>query len=145
MKHKHCEVIKAWADGAEVQSFCTEDKKWITLASPFFWNPEHEYRIKPPAPKWPKTTLTERELDAHYDEVRPPYDFTYTTIANYALSHALETGQVVLPDSKLHIRIAEASAKWVSERVRSYGHNECADYIDNYPINFEKIIEGVKS
>ena len=55
MKHKHCELIKAWADGAEIQfkvqgSWCDiakNDPRWI---------PNGEYRIKPeekkPVVRW---------------------------------------------------------------------------------------------
>ena len=48
-KHKHAEVIKAWADGHTVQHYSAVNEKWIDL------NPEmrnwraddYEYRIKP--------------------------------------------------------------------------------------------------
>ena len=44
--HKHCEVIKAWADGAEIQAKSTVDGSWINCYSPTFAN-DVEYRIKP--------------------------------------------------------------------------------------------------
>ena len=44
--HKHCEVIKAWADGKEIQAKSTVDGSWINCYSPTFAN-DAEYRIKP--------------------------------------------------------------------------------------------------
>jgi len=42
--HKHCELIKAWADGApiEVYSYNT----WCTDLNPT-WREDRQYRIKP--------------------------------------------------------------------------------------------------
>ena len=48
--HKHAELIKAWADGAQiqVQSLLTFD--WHDVLNPD-WNPTYNYRIKPEEPK----------------------------------------------------------------------------------------------
>ena len=44
--HKHCEVIKAWADGAEVQTRRDAGEMWTGIE--FHCFSEHaEYRIKP--------------------------------------------------------------------------------------------------
>ena len=47
MKHKHCDVIKAWADGAVIQFRSPSDSKWevwkMTLNSPN-WLGDVEYR-----------------------------------------------------------------------------------------------------
>ena len=42
MKHKHCELIKAWADGAEIE-FKTQFG-WLLLSNPS-WNTSYKYRI----------------------------------------------------------------------------------------------------
>lgn len=42
--HKHAELIKAWADGAEIQFF---DKNWMDCVGNPNWNEWVEYRIKP--------------------------------------------------------------------------------------------------
>ena len=53
MKHKHCELIKAWADGAEIQVFqvgdtFTDDNWWRDVAGrDLTWHPEEVYRVKP--------------------------------------------------------------------------------------------------
>jgi hypothetical protein len=44
MKHKHCDVIKAWADGAEIE-FKDIFGKWRWIENPE-WNGCSEYRIK---------------------------------------------------------------------------------------------------
>ena len=43
--HKHAELIKAWADGAEIQYFDYEEG-WTTQEQPA-WYVDTEYRIKP--------------------------------------------------------------------------------------------------
>lgn len=42
--HKHAELIKAWADGAEIEKF--DGKTWREVKIPI-WYPNDEYRIKP--------------------------------------------------------------------------------------------------
>ena len=49
--HKHAEVIKAWADGHEIQYRMqgTARTEWIDSDTPT-WNETKEYRVKPTAP-----------------------------------------------------------------------------------------------
>jgi len=58
--HKHCEVIKAWADGAEIQY--REKGGWMKCNSPQ-WFEETEYRVKPP-------TIRYRVALLRYDDGR---------------------------------------------------------------------------
>lgn len=44
--HKHAELIKAWADGAEIE-YLNAVECWVTARVPA-WNVETEYRIKDP-------------------------------------------------------------------------------------------------
>lgn len=48
--HKHAALIKAWADGAEIQAkevgYFSKDSVWVTIKSPT-WYSEIQYRIKP--------------------------------------------------------------------------------------------------
>ena len=48
--HKHASLIKAWADGAEIQekiyNSVSEIYVWVDKALPR-WIPEYEYRVKP--------------------------------------------------------------------------------------------------
>jgi hypothetical protein len=59
MKHKWHKEIKAWADGAEIESRYIVDvefkelKEWGNDCSPFFDDDDKEFRIKP-QPKEPQ-------------------------------------------------------------------------------------------
>lgn len=44
--HVHAEVIKAWADGAEIEYQVEGDNHWWATDSPS-WSPRVSYRIKP--------------------------------------------------------------------------------------------------
>ena len=52
---KHAELIKAWADGAEIEIWSCND--WWHEAEPT-WNPKDKYRIKPEE----KKPFTHKEL-----------------------------------------------------------------------------------
>ena len=42
----HAEMIKAWADGYEIEVFIPEQDKWVDVAKPE-WFDNMEYRVKP--------------------------------------------------------------------------------------------------
>ena len=54
MKHKHAELIKAWADGAVIQQRWLHEE-WKDVINPR-WDRDFEYRIKPeekqPVVRW---------------------------------------------------------------------------------------------
>jgi hypothetical protein len=43
--HKHAELIKAWADGAEIQGK-NWNNEWVKVTD-ISWDPDFEYRVKP--------------------------------------------------------------------------------------------------
>lgn len=45
-RHKHADVIHAYAEGAEIQFRRDASERWVDMDSPCF-NPGFEYRIKP--------------------------------------------------------------------------------------------------
>ena len=45
MRHKHADLIYAWADGAQIQ-WKDRDGQWHDMGEPL-WSEKHEYRIKP--------------------------------------------------------------------------------------------------
>ena len=45
-QHKHAALIKAWADGAEIQYLGAAESGWMTVPNPT-WKGLGEYRIKP--------------------------------------------------------------------------------------------------
>jgi hypothetical protein len=44
--HKHAELIKAWADGAEIECWNDSNNKWCEIKMPV-WIDMTKYRIKP--------------------------------------------------------------------------------------------------
>jgi hypothetical protein len=58
--HKHAEVIKAWADGAEVQTRSDSYHDWYDIDLPV-WYPSHQYRVKP------EPVITKMYM--HYDNI----------------------------------------------------------------------------
>ena len=46
MKHKHCDLIKAWAEGEEIQYYGIPAHRWITIENPS-WAEDEKYRVKP--------------------------------------------------------------------------------------------------
>lgn len=45
--HKHAGLIKAWADGAEIQYFSPVYREWCEARPHPIWEENVEYRIKP--------------------------------------------------------------------------------------------------
>lgn len=45
-RHKHADLIIAWANGATIQWFDKRPEHWATTSSPM-WDNNHHYRIKP--------------------------------------------------------------------------------------------------
>lgn len=111
--HKHAEVIKAWADGAEIEY---EDCGWHDCTESPVWDEETEYRIKPAAPKWPQTTMGARELKQAYQDGAKEGD-ALICAANAAIAHECSTGALVPADKVREIE-AKARAEGVKEGVR---------------------------
>jgi hypothetical protein len=83
--HKHAELIKAWADGAEIE--CKDCGAWYYAKDPR-WQEDMEYRIKPePKPEPVKKMMylyfvgTNEQKFWISDE--PPETYVYRTISQY--------------------------------------------------------------
>lgn len=50
MRHKHADLIIAWAEGAEIE-WLNGDNTWEPAKNPG-WHNNFKYRIKPKKPKW---------------------------------------------------------------------------------------------
>ena len=62
MKHKHYDLIVAWAEGKEIQ-FNALDNNWEPVGSCPIWVEEYQYRIKPePKPDVIRSILIEATL-----------------------------------------------------------------------------------
>ena len=66
--HKHAELIKAWADGAEIQ-WKDADGRWHSVDNNYAipWNNYIEYRIKP-EPKMSPQEKAECDCAEFYDK-----------------------------------------------------------------------------
>ena len=59
--HKHAELIKAWADGAQIEGRQAHCGEWVTLHDPA-WSRVSEYRVKPE----PKADVVEQYVAKGY-------------------------------------------------------------------------------
>jgi len=78
MKHKHAELIKAWADGAQIQIRDDLDDIWLDTNSPS-WVAEYQYRIKPePKPDVVRYYEVHKEfggpLQSPFHNIKATYD-----------------------------------------------------------------------
>lgn len=65
MKHKHAELIKAWADGAEIEFYIEQENLWVKTETPG-WMQDTKYRIKPePKPDVVRYTTCEVEMEEY--------------------------------------------------------------------------------
>ena len=53
-RHKHADVIIAWAEGAEIEHRAGPNRPWLPMTNTSSWYgyDDVEYRIKPPAKKY---------------------------------------------------------------------------------------------
>jgi len=89
--HKHAELIKAWADGAEIQYWNGSIEQWKDGdREEMSWYEDYQYRIKPepePEPEPVKKTMylyfvgTNEQKFWISDE--PPETYVYRTISQY--------------------------------------------------------------
>jgi len=87
MKHKHADLIHAWADGAEIQ-VKNPFNEWIDEKNPI-WESWIEYRIKPE----PKPDIV------MYFEVRKPYgEILPNPFHNIKATYDGETGALKLAE-----------------------------------------------
>ena len=87
MKHKHADLIHAWADGAKIQSKI--NGTWVDFNEPI-WINSAEYRIKPePKPDWSKHIRISSRNNEIYD-----FDLCLPQFANLVLTFEGETGEL---------------------------------------------------
>lgn len=91
--HKHAEVIRAWADGAQIE--CVDRGVWVECPGPT-WQEYAEYRVKPEK-VYPVTQMTDDNLSSAWSDC--PAGFKgLRRFANAALRHAIDAGQIVTKD-----------------------------------------------
>lgn len=92
--HKHAELIKAWADGAEIQISVSRGELWEDAQPNFLvWNDEYQYRIKPE----PKPDVVAKEhIQLHHfqNSPHPTVVGDRTKIPNILFRFDGETGEL---------------------------------------------------
>ena len=93
--HKHAAIIKAWADGAEIEFFHRISGVWCPAPMPS-WDEYTPYRIKPaPKPDIVENTTIYRNLNRQFDFQRTCGErFTESRIADVRLTFDGETGKL---------------------------------------------------
>lgn len=131
--HLHREAIIAWADGARIQ-YRYKDGPWIDCIHIPEWKFDHEYRAKPER-KYPTT----RMMPADFKEAArlaalmsaPFADHpaeVFNSIANAALRHACNAGQVV-PREEFDLALADREAR--DAAIASAAIHEAATVIES--------------
>ena len=89
--HKHAELIKAWADGAEIQyKYTDDDDEWVDAPhSILCWSDTYEYRIKPET----KPDVVKYGL-VMPNETATPFTNDYQKHDNLKLTFDGETGEL---------------------------------------------------
>jgi hypothetical protein len=95
MKHKHAELIKAWADGATIEAFLEPYGIWVAIDNKNIrWEEHLKFRIK----SEPKPNYKKKYYVYHFD--RPCiYPCTSNQIANIVLTFDGTTDE--LKDAKV--------------------------------------------
>ena len=86
--HKHAELIKAWADGAEIECLVQPSNTWELRVQPT-WSIDATYRIKP-EPKPDVEFKTHIKWDKGWQWV----DTTSTKTPNLRITFDNETGKL---------------------------------------------------
>ena len=124
MKHKHSDLIKAWADGAEIQYYNEDpyngiwrDGTWRDVAGrDLNWHPEVTYRIKP-------------------SELNIKYKLMQQAVAEYK-EKWITTDQIVIIPTRVTVRYTELVLKEaISVWERMDNGNAVAGYVEmeDYP------------
>ena len=90
MRHKHYDMIVAWAEGKTVQNFNDIYNQWEDVNGAPFWIDSFQYRIKPePKPDWCKRILVQT-----FGENICRWDISHYPNANLKLTFDGETGRL---------------------------------------------------
>lgn len=94
--HKHADLIKAWADGAEIQYLHAGSSEWETITH-LNWSGDGDYRIKPePKPDYVEKCSLHMNLSWRYGQ--PPehlkHAHHYVEVGEFKLTFDGETGKL---------------------------------------------------
>ena len=74
-RHKHADVIIAWAEGKDVQVWDDRAKRWWGVLTPSFFE-DRKYRVKPPAKKY-RVALFANNINTYICIAETPGDANY--------------------------------------------------------------------
>jgi hypothetical protein len=144
--HKHAEVIKQWADGAAIQYRNIGGSTWFDIGEDGpRWNLNWEYRVKP-VMSYPVTQMSGDALRDYYYTYRGgPVSEAMIRVANAALRHACDAGQIItmvdhqvalitLGENLRDVEIARHTARdmAIAEAVRKFCENKAANDSTKY-------------
>lgn len=89
--HIHAELIKAWADGAEIEQYSNSYGTWVVSEQPT-WSVATSYRVKP-TPTYPKTTMHNKDIIEIYNN-STEHGYAIADIANEAIKHFIVNGDM---------------------------------------------------
>ena len=88
--HKHADLIKAWADGAEIEYWAPVMREWLTNSTPK-WYEDTLYRIKPK----PKADVVDYvRVGSLHRILVCPLEWAHETNSNLKLTFDGETGKL---------------------------------------------------
>jgi hypothetical protein len=90
--HIHAEIIKAWADGAEIEFLLISTSEWTTTTNPS-WSEDYKYRVKPDL-TYPETTLTGEVLHGKFHNCEDSVEASHVHVANEAIKHFIASGDM---------------------------------------------------
>ena len=132
-KHKHAEVIKAWADGAEIEVRKIDSNVWVDARNTPLWCSTHEYRVKP------KPHIHQALKDAHAKGAVIQYynkkgKFWVVTCANSPNWCEHVEYRVKPKTYKLQLELTEAEAFVLACKINNYYIR-----VSSAPIHMEKL------
>lgn len=98
----HAELIKAWADGAEIQFYSEGVNKWLNVGKPE-WKPCTQYRIKPEPNDVEKYGIEVGDVWCLHKNCYPHrgYAFTVGTVSNRGVVLALSTSELEITSNSV--------------------------------------------
>ncbi len=122
--HKYADVIKAWADDITTVIEWRrppDATDWATCINGPSWDENNEYRIKP-IKVYPVTQMTNDDLYAVW--AKPAPISACVNVANAALRHAIDAGQVVTAEEA----DAQRKAAYEEGQKVAFKHEAAARY-----------------
>ena len=103
-KHKHADLIHAWADGDEIEIYDKGKDKWLRVSDPG-WSLYYAYRIKPKSPDLAIEMLAEERDELADANAKLERQLAEATRHNSVLSAAFDG--MDRPEVKMAMEIAE--------------------------------------